>query len=253
LLVKLLSGVGFEVREAVNGEDAIAQTQTWRPNLIWMDVRMPVMDGYEATRQIKQAAAAPKIIALTANAFEEERAAALAAGCDDFVRKPIQEEVLFSKIAEHLEVSYRYQDIDQDVDQDIPTAATAAPEAALSGLPTLKQSVREELWGLVDGDQVFLADYLSAHLEHLPRLMRSLREALAQQDSEALSLTAHTLKGMGLTFGAERLSELCRAVEQEAKADTAVVSQGQLEELESALAWLIAAIEQECRRLTPPN
>lgn len=109
LLVKQLTTVGFEVRSVVNGEEAIAQFQTWHPDLIWMDVRMPGIDGYEVTQRIRTLESIPtpadappsspppaptKIIALTANAFEEERMAALAAGCDDFVRKPIQEEIL---------------------------------------------------------------------------------------------------------------------------------------------------------------
>ncbi len=111
LLVKLLELLNFEVREAVNGEEAIALWECWHPHLIWMDMRMPVMDGYEATRRIK---AQPKgkdtvILALTASAFEEERTVALTAGCDDFVRKPIQEAVIFEKMAEHLGIRYIYE------------------------------------------------------------------------------------------------------------------------------------------------
>lgn len=111
LLVKRLEMLDFEVREAINGEDAIAVWEHWHPHLIWMDMRMPVMDGYEATKRIK---AQPKgkdtiIIALTASAFEEERSVALKAGCDDFVRKPVKEEVIFEKIAVYLGVRYTYQ------------------------------------------------------------------------------------------------------------------------------------------------
>jgi two-component system sensor histidine kinase/response regulator len=78
-----------------------------------MDMRMPVMDGYEATRRIK---AQPQgqstvIVALTASAFEEEKAAVLAAGCDDFIRKPFREEQIFEKLAEHLGVCYQYEAI----------------------------------------------------------------------------------------------------------------------------------------------
>jgi CheY-like chemotaxis protein len=111
LLVKLLATLGFEVQEAENGQEAVFLWQSWRPHLIWMDMRMPVMDGYEATRRIK---ASPEgqttiIIALTASAFEEERSAILACGCEDFVRKPFQEQVLLDKMVEHLGVHYLYQ------------------------------------------------------------------------------------------------------------------------------------------------
>ena len=114
-LVQLLEAVGFEVETAVNGREAIAHWEQWHPHLICMDMRMPVMDGYEATRQIKarsQALDSPPtcIIALTASALEEERSLVLAAGCDDFLRKPFQESVLFEKIAHHLQVEYQWDD-----------------------------------------------------------------------------------------------------------------------------------------------
>ncbi|MDY6784382.1 MAG: GAF domain-containing protein [Cyanobacteriota bacterium] len=112
LLVKLLVPLGFEVREATNGLEAIALCEQWHPHLIWMDMRMPVMDGYTATREIKlkMGDRAPIIIALTANAFEEDRTEALAIGCDDFVRKPCKEEILLTKIADYLGVEYTYED-----------------------------------------------------------------------------------------------------------------------------------------------
>jgi len=118
LLVKLLTSVGFSVREAVNGQDAIAIWTSWEPHLIWMDMRMPVMDGYEATKHIKGhlKGQATVVLALTASAFEEERSLVLSAGCDDFVRKPFREDVIFSKIAHYLGVQYVYEQ---------PTASTA--------------------------------------------------------------------------------------------------------------------------------
>ena len=97
LLVKFLITVGFQTRTATNGREAIAISQQWQPDLIWMDMRMPIMDGYEATRQIKAhpSGKKPIIIALTATAFEEERGKILDVGCDDFVRKPFKEEDIF--------------------------------------------------------------------------------------------------------------------------------------------------------------
>ena len=82
-----------QTREAENGVEAIAIWEEWQPHLIWMDMRMPVMDGYEATRQIKShlKGQATVIIALTASALEEEKTIILSSGCDDFVRKPFQQ------------------------------------------------------------------------------------------------------------------------------------------------------------------
>ncbi|KJH71710.1 histidine kinase [Aliterella atlantica CENA595] len=110
LLTKLLTPIGFQVREAENGRDAIALWQSWEPHLIWMDMRMPVMNGYEATKQIKShlQGQATAILALTASILEEEKAIVLAAGCDDFVRKPFREEVIWEKMAQYLGVRYIY-------------------------------------------------------------------------------------------------------------------------------------------------
>ena len=119
LLVKILKQLGFEVCEATNGREAIERWESWHPQLILMDMQMPVMDGYEATRRIKAAAkersrstasaVSPAIIALTANAFEEERAAVLLAGCDDFATKPLEESSLLEKIAHYLGAIYIYE------------------------------------------------------------------------------------------------------------------------------------------------
>jgi CheY-like chemotaxis protein len=112
LLVKLLVPLGFEVREATNGKEGITLQSTWKPHLILMDMLMPVMDGYEATRQIKQTPEGQEtiIIALTASAFEEQRQVILSTGCDDFICKPFREDLLFDKIAHHLKLRYIYEE-----------------------------------------------------------------------------------------------------------------------------------------------
>ncbi|MBI5565386.1 MAG: PAS domain S-box protein [Chloroflexi bacterium] len=112
LLVKLLAPLGFEVREAANGQEALAVWADWQPHVIWMDMRMPVMDGHAATQHIKASAhgADTVIIALTASAFQEERDVILAEGCADFVRKPYREEEIFERLTRHLGVRFIYAD-----------------------------------------------------------------------------------------------------------------------------------------------
>ncbi|HEY9850069.1 MAG TPA: PAS domain S-box protein [Leptolyngbyaceae cyanobacterium] len=114
LLVEIFKSIGFQVKEAENGQQAFILWESWEPHLICMDMRMPVMDGYETTKQIKAylKGQATVIIALTASAFEENRKMVLSAGCDDFVRKPLQQEVLLEKVSQHLGVKYIYQ-VDQ--------------------------------------------------------------------------------------------------------------------------------------------
>jgi CheY-like chemotaxis protein len=103
LVVQLLEDE-YEVIEAVNGEEAVALAGKERPDLILMDLSLPVMDGWEATRQIKgqdELRSIP-IIALTAHAMKGDEEKAKEAGCDDYLPKPIDEDDLFAKMAKFL-------------------------------------------------------------------------------------------------------------------------------------------------------
>ncbi|XZN93201.1 MAG: response regulator [Microcoleus sp.] len=115
LLIKMLAPIGFEVREAENGRQAIEIWESWQPDLIWLDTRMPVMNGFETVAEIRARETNTRshtvVIALTASIFEERRGEIIAAGCDDFVRKPFQEQIIFDKIAHYLGVRYIYQEL----------------------------------------------------------------------------------------------------------------------------------------------
>jgi len=113
LVMKLLKPLGFELREAANGQKAVEEWEHWDPHLIWMDMRMPVMNGYKATEQIKATTKGQgtAVIALTASAFDEEKAVVLSAGCDDFLRKPFRDAEIFDMMHRHLGVRYVYEEI----------------------------------------------------------------------------------------------------------------------------------------------
>ncbi|HEY4858170.1 MAG TPA: response regulator [Xanthobacteraceae bacterium] len=100
----LLTATDYEVMEAENGEEAIAAVAKQRPDLILMDIQLPVMDGYEATRRIKAdpALAAIPVIAVTSYALSGDEEKARAAGCDDFVPKPFSPRQLLAKIRQYL-------------------------------------------------------------------------------------------------------------------------------------------------------
>ena len=128
LLIKLLAPLGFEMKEASNGKEAIDLWDEWEPHLIFMDMRMPVMDGYEATKYIKSTTkgSATAVIALTASVLEEEKAIVLSAGCDDFVRKPFAEYTIFDTLAKHLGVKYIYAETNvPTIDQRSKTILTS--------------------------------------------------------------------------------------------------------------------------------
>ncbi len=112
LLHKTLEPLGFDIREAVNGKEAIEIFEQWNPDLIWMDIRMPVMDGLEATQRIKSTEAGlhTKIIAITAQALEEDRMQIMKAGCDDFIRKPYRTIEIFDALSKYLGLRFVYEE-----------------------------------------------------------------------------------------------------------------------------------------------
>jgi signal transduction histidine kinase/DNA-binding response OmpR family regulator len=112
VVISLLKLVGFETNEAVNGEDAIEKFEEWNPDLILMDLRMPIMDGYEATKRIKatKRGKVTPIIALTASAFEEDHRKIENIGMEGYIRKPFRESELFSNIEHILGVKYVYEE-----------------------------------------------------------------------------------------------------------------------------------------------
>ncbi|MDY6902174.1 MAG: ATP-binding protein, partial [Cyanobacteriota bacterium] len=120
LLIKMLSQLGFSTKEAANGLQAIAEWEEWEPHLILMDMRMPIMDGYQATKIIKTRQKEIKysnfitnktvVIAITANAFEEQIDEIISAGCDDLINKPFEQKILLEKLKQHLEIEYLYQE-----------------------------------------------------------------------------------------------------------------------------------------------
>jgi CheY-like chemotaxis protein len=112
IAVRLLELVGFQTKEAVDGKDAIIKFEEWNPDLILMDLRMPVMDGYEATRLIKltEKGKQTPIIALTASSFEDEAKKNESLGMQGYIRKPFRENELFNEIGKILKIKYVYQD-----------------------------------------------------------------------------------------------------------------------------------------------
>src|SRR6476661_5449129 len=158
LLVKMLSPLGFGLQEATNGREAIEIWENWHPHLILMDVRMPVMDGYEATKQIKASiqqreqeqqengeinmdapdSPIPKIIALTASTIEGRRSFALLVGCDDFISKPFRKTDIFDTLSKHLGVKYVYSNSTEFISTGDRNNLSAFPSnAVLAYLPKL--------------------------------------------------------------------------------------------------------------------
>ncbi len=186
LLVKSLSQAGFDVRQAENGKEAVALFKQWSPHFIWMDMRMPVMDGLEATRRIRGIpdGDAVRIAALTASVMEEERESVLSAGCDEFVRKPYRISKIFQVMAKHLGVEYRYA-----------SDATAGPAK-----------------GQIDACRLYLAAMPVEQREALTRAVIALdterTKALLEEVSRQDSVTGAVLKQLAENLEYDRLLAL---------------------------------------------
>ncbi|MEG4944015.1 AAA family ATPase [Microcoleus sp. F4-D5] len=189
LLVKLLKPLGFEVQEASNGIEALEIWDSYSPHLIWMDMRMPVIDGYEATKRIKTTikGQATAVIALTASVWEEEKAVILSAGCDDFVRKPFHKEVIFDIMAKHLGVRYIYEE------QQLPSPASNVTGEPLNFTYLLTAMSKKWLIQLHEAALEADSELVSELLEEIP---------------EFQALELQTLRGWVNKFQFEKILDL---------------------------------------------
>ncbi|NEQ99609.1 MAG: response regulator, partial [Cyanothece sp. SIO2G6] len=181
LLQQILDSIGFDVRTAENGREAIAIWQDWHPELIWMDMRMPVMDGYQATKHIRAQpeGASTVIIALTASGLEDERSFILSMGCNDYVRKPFQESLILDKIAEYLGVRYEYTQIDGVEDPDTPQSIEGSIQILDNYLTKVPQDWLKRLGQaarLADND--LLAELIAERQLQEPQLAHALEHII---------------------------------------------------------------------------
>jgi len=172
LLAQLLAPVGFEIRLATNGAEAVQEFEQWRPHLILMDFRMPVMDGHEAIRRIRALPGGDeaKIIAVTASAMDDNRQELMEIGADDFIGKPFREAELFQKIQAHVGVEYEYADQPMPATRDEPEELTSD---SLADWPRdVVQAMRE---AVVTADLDQLLEIIGQVEVRDPRIAQALR------------------------------------------------------------------------------
>jgi CheY-like chemotaxis protein/HPt (histidine-containing phosphotransfer) domain-containing protein len=192
----LLEKRGYEVLHATNGREALDILTRDTVDAILMDLQMPVMGGFEATRVIREREAAhdrhTPIIAMTAHAMKGDRERCLQAGMDDYVSKPVKPSDLYAAL-------------ERAVPRAGAPGGTREPEAAgappaVEGAPPVFD--REQLLERLEGDATLLEEIVSLYRETCPVLVADLRQAGAARDAEALYRAAHALKGMVAQFGA---------------------------------------------------
>jgi signal transduction histidine kinase/ligand-binding sensor domain-containing protein/CheY-like chemotaxis protein len=177
LLQRLLLDAGFQAQVAENGVRGVEIFRTWRPHLIWMDIRLPVMGGVEAAGRIRllEGGREVKIVALSASAFSHERERVLAAGLNDFLRKPFRRAEIFDVMSRHLGVRYSYR-------KARPAhAAKGSGPASLIGLAKIPKPLRDELRdAVILLDSARIGEVVRRVAEHDARLGEILSRAAEQ-------------------------------------------------------------------------
>ncbi len=199
--LRLLEQLGYGADVATNGLEAIEALERKPYDVVLMDVQMPELDGLDATRQICERwpeETRPHIVAMTANALPEDREACFEAGMNDYVAKPIRAEELVAALK-------RVKPLANGDGGSDGVGYVSLDDGALTSLRDL-------------GGDEFLGEVIDAFLADAPELVATLRRSLDSRNDEELRRAAHTLKSNGATLGAEGFAELCRTLEQRAKA-----------------------------------
>ncbi len=257
LAQRVLDRLGYQADVAANGEEALQALHRQSYDVVLMDIQMPVMDGFAATQQIRQqwpVESRPYIVAMTADALVEEESVCLAAGMDDYVSKPIRVEKLVDALrraaaAQTLAPMDNSGPVDAGEEiqetvtvpedelstgpQSLPVPTPQAEDGGLESLPIDMQAL-DRLQEIMGGERAYLYELIDSFLEDSPQCVSNLRQGLEHGDAKRVHLAAHTLKANAAEFGAERLRDLNRELEELAK-------RGTLEDAPD----LVTAIEEE--------
>lgn len=200
----LLKKLKCEVEIAVDGRDALEMARINKYDIIFMDCSMPMMDGFQATKRIRERSQNQEvpIIALTASSTEGDRQRCLAAGMNDTIGKPVRATVLQRMFGRWVSLEAQQQPVSL-------RAASATPASALD-----MRMVRQ-LVSLDEDDDGFIQEVMVAYIDQLRDSVTELGDALDASDMERVRSTAHSIKGASKQIGASRVGELLGAIEQE--------------------------------------
>ncbi len=236
---KMLQSANVQTNMAGDGTEAVTAAGSFPYDLILMDVRMPEMDGLEATRTLRRRGIVVPVVGFTANAFDDDIKACLDAGMNGFVAKPVRKKALFDAVVRAIKAHAKTVALPGAFHRDAARAShLSAPPAIGDALDwTAYNALKEELGA--EGMQ----EAVTAFLDEMAGRLKFLRQCPLEQDRSSLSREAHTIKGTSGTFGFQRTSELAKWLERNADKVTA-------EELADLSKRLEAAFE-EARGLLP--
>ena len=207
-----LARMGFNVRMVDSGKDAVKAAADGGIDLILMDCQMPVMDGYQATRLIREAESGKNfrvpIVALTADAMKGSRDNCISSGMNDYIIKPVNIDTLEQVIGKWLSSGQK----------NARQVSAAVPDAA-DQVPVIDREVFKELKKLqMPGFPDVVAELIKIFICDTPPKIKALEAAVGERNSVAVQKMAHNLKSSCANIGALRLSALCRTLENDARA-----------------------------------
>lgn len=232
----LLSEKGYNYDTASNGIEAVESVQSQSYDMVLMDLQMPLMDGFDAARKIRDWEAGEKhtpIVALTAMLFDNEIQRCLSAGMDDCIAKPFDTDTLFQLIETH-------------VSRSGTQGATAYVESSETPVNQEVLDIQEALPRFSNNIEVY-KNFLKEFLDELPDKIGHLRRAFKSSDFKTLADAAHNLKGISASMGAKQLSYLSQKLDQNSQDGDSLLIQGSLEEIEKHLPVL----QEEAKKILP--
>ncbi len=253
----LIEKMGYQTAQARNGQEAFEMHTRENFDLILMDCQMPVMDGYEATRTIREheqenSSQPVPIVAMTGNAFEKDRRKCFDAGMDDFIAKPVEPDILSEKIRSNLTDPVKEggtsspepskpsedQSIEDFLDTIVPEIETAGEAGAAESiehaapLPAFDRQTLSDRFG---GDEELMAMVIDSFLSEAPELMTALSRAVQDSDMEEMRVKAHALKGTAANVNAERLRNVSFELENAARQEDTSLFKPLFEKVEKEL------------------
>ncbi len=222
--VGLLNAVGIKPDLADNGESALAMMDRNSYDLVFMDIQMPVMDGIETTRRIRDEESGVKnrdvpVIALTAHAFQEEIAKCMKAGMNDYITKPVDSSKLITLLEKWLPCEQADQ---QGSREEKGSSGTVQPDStsgddSRSGMPDVFDA--DSLLKRTLGDVELAKQIIDMFIDNTGKLLEDLSAEIREGNSEKVKKLAHTIKGSAASVSAQRMSSLAGELELCARDD----------------------------------
>jgi CheY-like chemotaxis protein len=264
----MLEGFGCDVEVANNGREAVAAVSRGRFDLILMDCQMPEMDGFEATRVLRELEAVhantmPRIpiIAVTADAMGGDRERCIAAGMDEYLAKPFKQDQVWDLLTNWIKRGSAHApdlsgvlpvtspqgapDVRKMREQPAPPRTMRNPEMSPAA-PAIDLTALDNIRALQQpGAPDLLEKVIAVYVRDVSNLVQSMREAIAAGDSILLQRAAHTLKSTSATLGAHQLAKLCNEMEVRARNENHADAGQWIDRIESECARVCASLPRE--------